>query len=124
MIGALLLRGMLVGALAGLLGFGFLKLLGEPSVDRAIAFETQLDEAKAMAEHHAAEEEAPLVSRQVQAGIGLFTGVMVYSAAFGGLFALAFAVACGRIGVLSPRAVAAVLAALGFIAVHLVPSLK
>jgi len=27
----------------------------------------------------------------VQAGIGLFTGVVIYSAAFGGIFALAFA---------------------------------
>jgi predicted cobalt transporter CbtA len=60
----------------------------------------------------------------VQAGIGLFTGVMVYSTAFGGLFALAFAIAYGRIGTLSPRSLAVVLAALGFIAVHLVPSLK
>src|SRR5579872_6685526 len=124
MVGAMLLRGMLAGVLAGLLGFGFLKLVGEPAVDRAIAFETRLDEAKAMAEQHPVEEETPLVSREVQAGIGLFTGVMVYSAAFGGLFALAFALADGRIGELSPRAVAALLAALGFVAVHLVPSLK
>lgn len=124
MVGGMLLRGMLVGVLAGLLGFGFLKLAGEPAVDRAIAFETQLDEAKAAAEHHPYEAEPEIVSRKVQAGIGLFTGVMVYSAAFGGLFALAFALANGRIGALSPRAVAAVLAMLGFVAVHLVPSLK
>lgn len=124
MVGALLLRGMLIGLLAGLLGFGLLKLAGEPSVDRAIAFEGQLDKAKAMAEHKPHEEETPIVSRKVQAGIGLFTGVMVYSTAFGGLFALAFAWAYGRIGALSPRAVAALLAALGFIAVHLVPALK
>ena len=31
-----LVRGMLVGILAGLLSFGFLKLYGEPQVDRAI----------------------------------------------------------------------------------------
>jgi hypothetical protein len=30
----------------GMLSFGFLKLYGEPHVDRAIAFETQLDEAR------------------------------------------------------------------------------
>lgn len=124
MVGGLLLRGMLVGVLAGLIGFGFLKLAGEPTVDRAIAFETQLDEAKAMAEHHPAEEEAPLVSRPVQAGIGLFTGVILYSAALGGLFALTFAATYGRIGALSPRAAAALLAALGFVAVHLVPGIK
>ena len=38
-----------------------------------------------------------LVSRSVQAGLGLFTAVMVYSTAFGGLFGLAFAFAYGRI---------------------------
>ena len=49
MVGTLLLRGMLVGIIAGLLCFGFLKIVGEPQVDRAIAFETQLDETKAKA---------------------------------------------------------------------------
>jgi putative cobalt transporter subunit CbtA len=47
MSGTLLLRGMLIGILAGLLCFSFLKIVGEPQVDRAIAFETQFDEAKA-----------------------------------------------------------------------------
>jgi membrane protease YdiL (CAAX protease family) len=134
MVGALLVRGMLVGGLAGLLCFGFLKLAGEPPVDRAIAFETQLDAAKAAAEAKAMaakgmaapkqEPEPELVSRQTQAGIGLFTGVVVYSAAFGGLFALAFALAYGRIGNLGPRAASALLAVLGFIAVYLVPTIK
>ena len=50
MVRTLLVRGMLVGIVAGLLSFGFLKVYGEPQVDRAIAFETQLDEAKAAAE--------------------------------------------------------------------------
>jgi hypothetical protein len=49
MAGTLLLRGMLVGIVAGILCFGFLKIVGEPQVDRAIAFESQLDEAKARA---------------------------------------------------------------------------
>jgi hypothetical protein len=49
MSGTLLLRGMLIGILAGLLCFSFLKIVGEPQVDRAIAFETQFDEAKARA---------------------------------------------------------------------------
>jgi hypothetical protein len=96
-----LVRGMLVGILAGLLSFGFLKLYGEPQVDRAIAFETQLDEAKAAAERAKGVkvEAAPeLVSRRVQAGIGLFTAVLVYCTAFGGLFGLAFAFAYGRVG--------------------------
>lgn len=132
--GSLLWRGMIVGFVAALLSFGLLKTVGEPAVDRAIAFETAMDEAKAKAEHDAAvargenpppaEEEPELVSRPVQAGIGLFTGVTVYSVAFGGLFALAFAICYGRIGNFSPRVTAAAIAISGFIAVYAVPILK
>jgi hypothetical protein len=148
MTGSLLWRGMIVGFVAGLLSFGFLKLVGEPAVDRAIAFETAMDEAKAKAEHDAAiaknmsmpaekknvsmagmsmpaEENGPeLVSRPVQAGIGLFTGVTVYNLAFGGLFALAFALCYGRMGEFSPRVTAALIAISGFVAVYAVPILK
>src|SRR5580658_10820508 len=118
--GSLLWRGMIVGFVAALLSFGFLKLVGEPAVDRAIAFESEMDEAKAKAEHDAAvakgenpppyEEEPELVSRPVQGGIGLFTGVTVYSVAFGGLFALAFALCYGRMGVFGPRGTSALIA--------------
>ena len=128
MVRTFLVRGMLVGIVAGLLSFGFLKLYGEPQVDRAIAFETQMDEAKAAAEKAkgmVVPEEPELVSRSVQAGLGLFTAVMVYSAAFGGLFALAFAFAYGRVSsALSPQVLSALLALIGFIAIYLVPNLK
>ena len=127
MVRTLLIRGMLVGLLAGLLVFGFGKVFGEPQVDRAISFESALDEAKAKAEEahgiHAVEE-PELVSRNVQSGFGLFTGIVVYSTAFGGLFALVFALADGRAVSLGPRAVSALLAASGFIAVYVVPNLK
>lgn len=129
-----MLRGMLIGIVAGLLSFSFLKIVGEPQVDRAITFETQLDEAKAQAAAQAliakglpAPKEEPqpeLVSRRVQAGIGLFTGVMVYNVAFGGLFALAFALAYGRMGDFGPGGTSAVLAVVGLIAVYIVPNLK
>jgi hypothetical protein len=123
-----LVRGMLVGILAGLLSFGFLKVYGEPQVDHAIAFETQMDEAKAAAEKAKGievEEEPELVSRRIQAGIGLFVAVMVYSTAFGGLFGLAFAFAYGRVdSALSAQGVSLLLAATGFIAIYLIPNLK
>ena len=132
--GSLLLRGMIVGFIAALLAFGVLKTLGEPAVDRAIAFESAMDEAKAKAEHDAAvakgenpppvEEEPELVSRPVQGGIGLFTGVTVYNLAFGGLFALAFALCYGRIGDWRPRVVSGALALSGFLSVYAVPILK
>lgn len=124
----LLVRGMLVGILAGLLSFGFLKLYGEPQVDRAIAFETQLDEAKLAAERAKGvkvEETPELVSRRIQAGIGLFTAVLVYCTAFGGLFGLAFAFAYGRVGsAWRPESLSILLAATGFIAIYLIPNLK
>ncbi len=132
MVGNLLLRGMLVGVLAGILCFGFLKVLGEPAVDRALAFEAQMDEAKQAKGGGAmpgmsmpAEPASPeLVSRPVQAGIGLFTGVAVYGAAFGGMFALVFALLYGRIGSFGPRALSALLAGIGFVSIYLVPNLK
>ena len=134
MTGRLLVRGMLIGLVAALLSFCFFKLAGEPSVDRAIAFENAMDEAKAKAKADEAaakgqpapvdQAEPELVSRPVQSGIGLLTGVAVYSTAFGGLFALAFALAYRRMDDLGPRATSALLAATGFIAVYVTPMLK
>ena len=118
MVGNLLLRGMLVGVLAGLLAFGFARIFGEPQVDRAIAFEEQMSQGKGEL------PEPQLVSRETQAGLGLFTGVIVYSAAVGGLFSLVFAFVYGRVGRFGPRATAALLALGGFVAIALVPSLK
>ncbi len=118
MVTGLLARGLLAGLLAGLFAFGFARTFGEPEVDRSIAFEEQVKQAKG----EAAEPE--LVSRPTQAGIGLFTGVVVYGIALGGLFSLVFAAAYGRAGPLSARATAALLAAAGFLVVVLVPALK
>jgi predicted cobalt transporter CbtA len=128
MTGKLLIWGMLLGLVAGLLSFGFLKIAGEPSVDRAIAFETAMEQAKAdetKAKGLPAPAEYPeLVSRHVQAGLGLLTAVAVYSTAFGGLFSLAFALAYRRMGKSGARATSALLAIAGFVSVHLVPMLK
>jgi hypothetical protein len=118
MVGSLLLRGMLVGIVAGVLAFGFAKLFGEPPIDRAIAFEEQMYQAKGEA------PEPELFSRGTQSGLGLITGVGVYSAAIGGLFALVFAFAHGRVGRLGARATAALLALAAFVSVVLVPALK
>ncbi|MCC7485633.1 MAG: CbtA family protein [Burkholderiales bacterium] len=118
MVGSLLLRGMLVGVVAGLLAFGFARLFGEPQVDRAIAFEKRMTQPAGEA------PEPETVSRATQAGPGLLTGMVVFGAALGGLFSLAFAYAHGRLGRLGPRATAALLALTGFIALVLVPTLK
>jgi cell division protein FtsL len=118
MVRALLIRGMLAGALAGLLASGFAWVFGEPQVNLAIGFEQHL---------RAVAGEAPepeLVGRAVQSTAGLLTAILVYGSALGGIFSLVFAYAYGRLGHLSPHATAALLAALGFGALILVPQLK
>ena len=118
MVRTLLCWGMLVGLVAGLLTFGYAKIFGEPLVDRAITFEDQMDRAKG-------ESPGPeLVSREVQSGVGLLTGVVVYGTALGGLFSLAFAFAYQRVGPASPRLTAALLTGAGFLSLVLVPQLK
>lgn len=118
MVGKLLIKGMLAGLFAGFLTFCFMKSYGEPWVDRAIAIEEQQSAAAGIP------AEPELVSRQTQAGAGLLTGVLVFGAAAGGLFAIAFAFANGRLGTLDERSTAILLAAIGFVAVILVPVIK
>lgn len=118
MVGNLLLRGMIAGVIAGILVFAFARFFGEPLVDAAIAFE----EAAAQAAGEVAEPE--IVSRATQAGPGLFIGVMAYSVAIGGLFALVFAFVHGRFSSLSARGTSAVIAVAAFVAIVIVPAIK
>ena len=110
---------MLVGLAAGLLAFGVARVLGEPQVSKAIAFEEYVEYNV----HHEAGEDGP-VSRAVQDSGGLGAGAILYGVAFGGLFALVFAAAYGRLGTMTARGTAAVLGLLGFVGVYVVPVLK
>jgi predicted cobalt transporter CbtA len=114
----LLVRGMLAGAAAGLLVFALARWIGEPQVERAIAFETSMDHAKGEA------PEPMIVSRSMQSTLGLLTATVVDGTAVGGIFALVFAFVLGRLPVVSPRALSALLAGLGFVAIAIVPALK
>ena len=113
-IRALLVRGMLAGLAAGVLALVVAFLLGEPQVDAAIAFE----------EAHSHEHEMEVVSRGLQSTAGLATGVLVYGVALGGIAALAFCFALGRIGRFGARATAVLLSGAALLAVYLVPFLK
>jgi hypothetical protein len=117
-VSGLLLRGLLAGLLAGFLAAGFAFVAGEPSIERAIAFEHAADAAVGRA------PEPEIVRRSVQRGAGLFTASVVYGAALGGLFSLVFALAYGRVGGFYPRALSGLLAAAGFLTLVLVPELK
>ncbi|MFF7753160.1 CbtA family protein [Streptomyces sp. NPDC007971] len=110
----LLVRGMLAGLAAGVLALVVAYLLGEPNVDKAIGFE----------EAHSHEHEMEVVSRSLQSTAGLATGVLVYGVAFGGIAALAYCFALGRVGRFSPRATALLLSGCALLAVYVVPFLK
>lgn len=118
MVRSLLIRGLLVGLVAGIFAFAFAYVFGEPQVQHAIDFE-QLRAARA--------GEAPdpgIVSRGVQRTLGLATGNLVLGVALGGMFALVYAYAHGRIGVVGARTTAAMLALTAFTTITLVPFTK
>ncbi|MEV7181006.1 CbtA family protein [Kitasatospora sp. NPDC093679] len=110
----LLVRGMLAGLASGLLALVVAYFLGEPRVDAAIAYE----------ESHSHEHEMEIVSRSLQSTAGLATGVLVFGVAMGGIAALAFCFALGRVGRFTPRATAALLSAAALVTVYVVPFLK
>jgi hypothetical protein len=118
MIRTLLIWGLLAGLCGGLLATGFSEVAGEPAVNQAIAFESS--SAAAAGEPH----EHAVVSRGTQRTVGLLTAAVVYGVSVGGLFALAFAFAYGRIGRASPARTALWLATGAFVVVFLVPFLK
>ncbi|MEA2455650.1 MAG: hypothetical protein QOI45_1912 [Thermoleophilaceae bacterium] len=117
MLRKLLICGLIAGFIAGLVSFGFMTAAGEPAVDQAIAYE---DAHSTPAERA---EPAP-VSRDTQKSFGLLTASTVYGLALGGIFALVFAYAYGRVGRASPARTALWLAAAAFVVIYLVPFVK
>ncbi|MEO3974318.1 CbtA family protein [Streptomyces sp. CAU 1734] len=112
---ALLVRGMLAGLIAGAAAMLVAYFLGEGPVDSAIAFE------ESNSHEHGGEE---LVSRVMQSTAGLATGVLVFGVAIGGIAALAYCVALGRVGRFGPRATAALVALGALVTVYVVPYFK
>ncbi|WP_328959168.1 CbtA family protein [Kitasatospora purpeofusca] len=143
-VGRLLLRGLLAGLIAGLVAFVFAYTVGEGPVSDSIAQEQThsapaghhdhgggsaaaadgTEDATAHEHADAGGEEEELVSRDVQSTAGLATGVLVYGVAVGGIAALAFCFALGRVGRFGPRATAALVAVAAFVTVYFVPFLK
>jgi hypothetical protein len=114
----LLICGLLAGLCGGLVATGFAKVAGEPPLDRAIAWESANARTSGEAPH------PELVSRAVQGSIGLLAGACVYGASLGGLFALVFAGAYGRVSRAGPALTAIALGAGAFLVLYLVPFLK
>jgi MFS family permease len=117
MVRLLLLRGLLAGLCAGIVAAAFAYVVGEPQIDRAIAFENHL----ALGTGHAQSE---IVGRDLQSTVGLLVASTLYGVAVGGLFALVFAGLYGRVVRASPARTALWLAAAAFVTVSLIPFLK
>ena len=127
---ALLVRGLLVGLLAGFATFLVAHQVGEPHVETAIA----LEEAGAAAEPTGTtrppttatrtRRTAPPSPAHDQRTWGLLTGTLVVGTALGGIVALLAAAAVGRLGRMTPGQSTATVALIGFVSFALVPFLK
>lgn len=113
---SLLWRGLLAGLIAAVVAATLALLLAEPQIDAAIALEAR-HAMPGMAQE-------ALVSRTVQKTAGLYTAMMLYGTALGGLLSIVFAYAYGRAARIDPRGLALLLAIAAFVVIVLVPALK
>ncbi|MEU9101606.1 CbtA family protein [Streptomyces sp. NPDC048361] len=124
----LILRGVLVGAVAGLLAFVFARIFAEPQIAKAIAYESGRDAAQSALDKAAGlpvdAADPDLFSRTIQADVGIGVGMIFFGMAMGALFAVAYTVCLGRAGALRARTLALLVAGGGFFAMYLVPFLK
>lgn len=125
---AIIWRGLMAGALAGGLAFIWAKIFIEPIIGRAIDFEDGAAAAhqamEAAAGHgHSHGEGGELFSRGIQSNIGMGLGVLLFSIAMGGLFAVVFCAVHGRFKV-STRALSVLVAGGMLISLWIVPALK
>jgi predicted cobalt transporter CbtA len=121
---AILVRGLIAGFFAGLLAGGFAYVMGEPSIDAAIAIEESASAAHDHgADHSHAAVDDPLVSRNGQRA-GLLLATTLYGVALGGIFATAYTLLRRRLQTRDDSYAALWLAAAGFAGVVLVPFLK
>src|SRR4051794_14117735 len=124
----LILRGVLAGAIAGLLAFGFARIFAESQIQHAIDYESKRDAFQAVLDKAAGitppADGPDIFSRTLQANIGIGVGMVAFGAAMGAIFAVVYTVCLGRVGMLKPRTLAVLVAAGGFLGVYLVPFLK
>jgi len=116
-------RGLLAGVLGGVLAFLFARVFVEPVIDRAIGYEDAAGDAVAH-QHGAHEHGVELFTRAVQGNIGMGLGVLAFGVAMGGLFAVVYCGAYGRVGDVSPRLLSVLVAGCMFVSLYLIPALK
>jgi hypothetical protein len=116
----LIARGVLAGAVGGLVAFAFTRICAEPVVGHAINVAGMRMQASSAVDRYGAE----LFSPSVQATGEMGLVVVSFGMAMGALLAAAFTITYGRIDAVRPGAVALLLAGDGFAALSLVPSVK
>jgi uncharacterized membrane protein len=124
----LILRGLLAGAIGGLLAFVFARIFAEPQIRQAIDYEegredaqSALDRVAGVAAEHAHSDP---FSRAVQGNVGIGVAMIFFGMAMGALFAVAYAICLGRTGRVRARNLAVLVAGGGFLSMYLVPFLK
>jgi len=121
-------RGLLAGAVGGVLAFLFARVFAEPQIQKAIDYESARDAAQDALNQAAglpvAAGDPDLFSRTVQADVGIGVALIFFGAALGGLFAVAYSLYLGRAGDLRPRTLALLVAGGGFATMYLVPFVK
>jgi predicted cobalt transporter CbtA len=113
-----LVRGLLAGLVAGVVASGVGYVVGEPSIEAAIAIEESGAHAH---EAGLAEEHGTEVPRSLQATAGLLTATAVAGTTLGGLVGVLSALALGRFGGLGVRGSTLLVTAVGFVSLYAVP---
>src|SRR3954467_15985104 len=120
-------RGVLAGAVGGLLSFVFARIFAEPLIQQAVDYEDGRAAARESLTASAGitpHEHVEPFSRAVQGNVGIGVALILFGAAMGALFAVAYAICLGRTGRLRPRTLALLVAGAGFLGLYAVPFLK
>ena len=121
-------RGLLAGAAAGVLAFGFARIFAAPQTARAIEYENGVRAAREAMDspgvHAGHGENVDLFTRTVQMNLGMGLGLLAFSVAIGALFAVVFAVAYGRVGDVSVRLLSLYIAGGMLLSLYVIPNLK
>jgi hypothetical protein len=124
----LILRGLLAGAVGGLLAFLFARIFAEPQIQQAIDYESGRDAAQQAIDKAAGlpveTESMAVFSRAVQADVGSGVALIFFGVAMGALFAVAYAICLGRTGRIRARSLSVLVAGAGFLGFYLVPFVK
>jgi len=128
MVKQLIGRGVLSGAVAGLLAFLFSRIFAEPVISDAIDYEsareaaqTALDKAAGLPIASGGDE---VFTRTMQMDVGLGAALILLGAALGALVAVGYVVAIGRVGKVRAFSLALLVPLFYFVGSFMVPFLK